>query len=56
MYCNVLFLRLSNHRWEKIIYQLRKLLKIYEINQRLKIWTRPPVAVSSRSPAGHMYR
>ena len=27
MYCNLLFLYLSNHQWKKIIYQLRKSLK-----------------------------
>ena len=34
--CNLLLLYLYNHRWKQIIYQLRKSLKIYEINQRLK--------------------
>ena len=36
---------------EKIIYQLRKQLKIYEINQRLKFWPPVPIAGSS-CPAG----
>ena len=56
MYCYLLPLYLSNHRGEKIIYQLRKLLKIYEINQRLKLWAHAPIAVSSFSAAAHVYR
>ena len=40
MYCNLFLLYLSNHRWKNIIYQLRKWLKIWEINQKLKLWAR----------------
>ena len=46
----------SNHRYKKSIYQLRKELKIYEINQRLKLWAHVPIAVSSSTAAAHMYR
>ena len=53
MYFNLLPLYLSNHRCKKTIYQLRQQLKIYEINQRLKLWARLPVAISSCSPTIH---
>ena len=56
MYCHLLFLQLFNRRQKKIIYQLRKQLKIYEINQRLKLWARVPIAVSSHPAAAHMCR
>ena len=31
-------------------------LKIYDINQRLKLWAPVPIAVSSCPAAAHMYR
>ena len=51
----LLFFYLSNHPWKKIIYQLTKQLKINEINQRLKLRARVPIAVSSCSTAASMY-
>ena len=48
MYCDLLLLYLSNHRWKKTIYQLtRKYLKNYELHQRLKFKAHAPIAVSS---------
>ena len=44
---------LINQRWKKNIYQLRKQLKT---NQRLKLWVRVPIAVSSCSAAAYMCR
>ena len=35
---------------------IKKAVKIYEINQRLKPWARVPIAVSSCPAGGHMYR
>ena len=37
-------------------FQLRKQFKLYEINQRLKLWTRVPIAVSSCPAVAHVYR
>ena len=51
----LVFFYLSNNPWKKIIYQLKKQLKINEINQRLKLRARVPIAVSSCSTAAHMY-
>ena len=48
-------LRLSNHRWKKVIYQLRKQLKIYEIDQGLKLWARVPITVSSCHVTANIY-
>ena len=56
MYCNLLLLYLSKNWWKKIIYQLRKQLKMYETNQRWKLWARLPIAVSSCPAAAHIYR
>ena len=53
-YCNLL--GFSNHRWKNIIHQLRKSLKVYGINQRLKLCARVPIAFSSGPPVAHMYR
>ena len=41
---------------EKVIYQLRKQLKIYKINRKLKLWARVPITVSSCPSSNHMYR
>ena len=37
-------------------YQLRKQLKIYEINQRSKLWARLAIAVRSCSAAANVNR
>ena len=55
MYCNLLLLYLSDHRWKKIIYQLRKYLKIYETDL-LKPWARVSIGVNSCPAATHIYR
>ena len=39
MYCNLLFLYLSNHQWKKIIYQLRKSLKPICAGELSKLFT-----------------
>ena len=43
---------------EKDHLSIKKLVKNLrcEINQRLKLWTRVPIAVSSRPAAAHMFR
>ena len=54
---NMLHLYLSNHRWKNNICQVdNKVFKIYKINQRLKLWERVTVAVSSFAAAAHTYR
>ena len=54
---NMLHLYLSNHRWKNNICQVdNKVFKIYKINQRLKLWERVTLAVSSFAAAAHMYR
>ena len=53
---NLFLLYLSNHRWKKIIYRLRRWFKTYEINQRLNLWAGVPIVVSSCPAAAHMYR
>ena len=35
---------------------IRKELKIYKINQRLKLWAYVPIAVSLCPAAAHIYR
>ena len=45
MYCYLLLSYLSSYRWKNVIYQLRKWLKIYKINQRLQLSARVPIAV-----------
>ena len=35
---------------------IKKVVKNYEINQRLKPWVRVSIAVSLRPARGHMYR
>ena len=46
----------SKHLWKKVISQLRKKLKVYEINQRLKLSTFIPIVFISCSAAAHMYK
>ena len=41
---------------ENIIYELIKYLKTHEINQRLKLWARVPIAVNSHPATVQMYR
>ena len=36
--------------------QLKRLLKIYKINEILKLWARVPIAVSSCPDSDDMYR
>ena len=55
MYCNLLLLYLSKHRRKKIIYQFREQLKIYEINQRWKLWACVLIAVSSCPAAAYVH-
>ena len=41
---------------EKDHLSILKVVKTYELNQRLKLWARVPIAVSSCPAAVHMYR
>ena len=41
---------------EKDHLSIKKVVKIYEINQRLKPWAPVPVAVSSCPATAYMYR
>ena len=41
---------------EKDHLRVKKVVKIYEINQRLKPWARVSIAVSSCPAGGDMYR
>ena len=41
---------------EKDHLPIVKVVKIYEINQILKLWARFPIAVSSCPTVAHMYR
>ena len=41
---------------EKDHLPIKKVVKMYEINRRLKPSTRVPIAVSSCPAGGHMYR
>ena len=54
MHFNLLLLYVYNHRLRKIVYQLRKKLKFYKINRRLKFCARVLIAVSSCPAAGEL--
>ena len=41
---------------EKDHLSIKKVVRIYEINQRLKLWARVPIAISSCPAAAHMYK
>ena len=41
---------------EKGHLSIKKLVKNLQINQRLKLWARVPIAVSLRPAAAHLYR
>ena len=41
---------------EKDHLTVKKVVKNYETNQRLKSWARVPIAVSLCPSGGHMYR
>ena len=41
---------------EKDHFSIKKVVKIYEVNQRLRLLARVPIAVSSRPSAAHLYK
>ena len=55
MYCNLLLFRLSNNQWKNNDLSIQNVVKNLRNNQKLKLWSCVPIAVSSCPAAAYIY-